>query len=245
MPVIVLLALALLHSAPAARPAAALQGDTTRVVEARLLARAPALDGHVSEDEYGAPTIVLPTGAGEAKLWITRSGESVYVAAVLPDSTFYWGDDLVVSLDPAGDAGAAPGAGDRQWYLRRSMDSSAVLTAPGTGRWHAPDRSPPMLGGVRAGADWQVASRSEAARWTVELRVDAAAFGLPAAEGAGPSSRPAPRLALRTYNDAPHGWWSWPAPPAGVPAVRVERNPGLWAEVRLARPRPQSPPKDR
>lgn len=235
MPVIGLLALAVLHSAPAARPAAALECDSTRVVEARLLTRTPALDGHVSEDEYGAPTIVLPTAAGEAKVWITRSRLSVYIAAVLPDSTFYWGDDLVVSVDLNSDAGAAPGAGDRQWYLRRSLDSTVVVTAPGTGRWHAPDESPPMLGSVRSGADWQVASRSEVARWTVELRVDAAAFGLPAAEGTGTPSRPAPRLALRTYNDAPHGWWSWPAPPTGVPAVRVERNPELWAEVRLAR----------
>ncbi|HEX2205029.1 MAG TPA: hypothetical protein VHG91_17090 [Longimicrobium sp.] len=235
MPLVVLLASTVLHSAPATPPAAAPERDTTRVVETRLLTRTPALDGDVSEDEYGAPTIVLPTGAGEAKVWVTRSGASVYIAAVLPDSTFYWGDDFVVSVDPAGDAGAAPGAGDRQWYLRRALDSSAVLTAPGTGRWHAPDASPPMLGGVRSGADWQVAARSEAARWTVELRVDAAAFGLPAAEGTGQSSRPGPRLALRTYNDAPHGWWSWPAPPAGVPAVRVERSPELWAEVRLAR----------
>lgn len=230
MLLVALLASTVLHPAPAA-----LGGDTARVVEARVLARAPTLDGEVSEDEYGAPTLVLPTAAGEAKVWVTRSGASVYIAAVLPDSTFYWGDDFVVSVDPNGDAGGAPGAGDRQWYLRRSVDSSAVVTAPGTGRWHAPDTLPPMLGGARSGADWRVAARSEAARWTVELRVDAAAFGLTAAEDTGTSSRPAPRLALRTYNDAPHGWWSWPAPPVGVPAVRVERSPDLWTEVRLAR----------
>ena len=237
MPLLLLLVLAALHSAPAARPAPAPapERDTTRVVEVRLLARTPAMDGEVSEDEYGAPTMLLPTAAGEAKVWVTRSGESVHIAAILPDSTFYWGDDFVVSVDPNGDAGAAPGAGDRQWYLRRSLDSSSVLTAPANGRWHAPDQPPPMLGSVRSGADWRVAARSEAARWTVELRVDAAAFGLSATEGAGNPSRPAPRLALRTYNDAPHGWWSWPAPPAGVPPVRVERNPELWAEVHIAR----------
>jgi hypothetical protein len=38
-----------------------------------------------------------------------------------------------------------------------------------------------------------------------------------------------PRIAFRTYNSGPRGWWSWPAPPAGTPAQRVERDPRLWA----------------
>lgn len=73
---------------------------------------------------------------------------------------------------------------------------------------------------------WDVASTSSPSGWSAEMRVR---DGVIAASG-----NALPRLAFRTYNDGPNGWWSWPEPPAGTPAQRVERSPQLWMPVRHA-----------
>lgn len=182
---------------------------------------APVVDGRIAPNEYGVPNVRLTTGAGEVRVWIARANGWLHVAAQLTDTSFYWGDDFVVSLDPDGTGGSAPSAGDRQWYLRRTLDSSVVATSPG-GRWTAPgdDRS---LGAARSGADWSVASSTDATGWRIELRVR---------ESAARTGTALPRLALRTYDDAPRGWWSWPAPPTGTPSQRVERTPDAWVALR-------------
>ena len=160
-------------------------------LDVRRLARAPVLDGRVDDAEYGAASIRIPTATGEVTAWIGRRDGYIYIAASLPDSSFYWGDDFVVSIDPDGSGGTNPGDGDRQWYLRRVLDSSVVLTASG-GRWETPGKPTLMLGTARHHADWDVASVSNAAGWTIELRIRESLLS-------------APRLALRTYNDAPRG----------------------------------------
>ncbi len=99
------------------------------------------------------------------------------------------------------------------------LDSSVVLTAAG-GRWETPGTPTPMLGATRHHADWDVAATSTPRGWMIELRIRE-------------SLLTAPRVALRTYNDAPRGWWSWPAPAAGAPAQRVERSPEAWVVLRL------------
>ena len=195
----------------------------TDTLDVARLAAAPVLDGSVGRREYGTPALSIPTAAGDVRVWIGRHGDFVHVAAVLPDSTFYWGDDFVVSLDPRGIGGETPGAGARQWYLRRTLDSSIVATAV-NGRWQQPGTTPPMLGATRHHAEWDVASASSASGWSVELRIRTSAVR---------TGDAAPRIAFRTFNDAPQGWWSWPAAPSGVPAQRVERSPSLWAPMAL------------
>jgi hypothetical protein len=194
--------------------------DTLRVAP---LTRAPVLDGRVHVREYGTAALELETASGKVRVWIGVHDDFLYIAADLPDSTFYWGDDFVISLDPAGRGGASPNPGSRQWYLRRVLDSSVVFTAE-AGRWSSPGHQPPSLGSTRHHADWDVASSSSSTGWIVELRVSIAAASI------GPG---APRLAFRTYNDRPAGWWSWPLPPAGLPPQRVERTPDLWIPIRL------------
>jgi len=209
---------------------AALSGLTTHApadtIDAATLRAAPVMDGRVAEREYGDQPIRITTAAGVARVWLARHDGFVYIAAALPDSTFYWGDDFVVSLDANGSADASPQPGDRQWYLRRTLDSSIVSTAV-SGRWNTPGQEPPMLGPVRRGEDWDVASSSSSSSWTVELRIRDAAFGA--------SSTAPPRIAFRTYNDGPNGWWSWPEPASGTPAQRVERSPQLWTPIRVPR----------
>ena len=190
--------------------------DTIRVRAAALPPTAIAA--------LGEPSVRIPTGQGSAALWLLATTDSAFVVARIPDSTWYWGDDLVVSLDVEGDGGAAPGHDDFQWYLRRMLDSSVVYRGRG-GRWEAPRGDPSWrLGPEREGGGWTVSSASDSAGWTVVLRLGPAWL----------ASRP--RVAFRIYDDSPGGWHAWPAPAAGKQGSGVERVPDLWGLVQKAPP---------
>lgn len=194
-------------------------GDTLRI---RPLPTAPVFDGLVSEAEYGAPMFTLGSGEG----WVVSSRDTVIIAVRFADSSYYWGDDLVVSLDVWGDRGAAPGHDDFQWYLRRTLDSSVVYRGE-QGKWRAPRDDPDWrLGRDREGGGWEVRVASDSAGWSLELRLDAAFF-----REARPGTTPA--LAFRTYNDAPHGWSTWPARDGLRHPTELERRPEWWVPVRL------------
>lgn len=198
--------------------------DTLRV---RELPAAPAFDGAVSAAEYGAPSFSLTRAQGDVRGWVGRSGSWVYIAVELPDSSFYWGDDVVVSLDVWGDRGAGPGHDDFQWYFRRVLDSSVVYRGD-QGKWRAPRDDPDWrLGPERAGGGWEVRSVSGPRGWSLELRLDAQYF-----REARPGTTPA--LSLRVYDDSPHGWHAWPAAEVRHP-TEVERRPELWVPVTLER----------
>ncbi len=50
---------------------------------------------------YGAPVLQFAAGSGTVNVWAAQHGDTTYIAAVIPDSTYYWGDDLVVRLRTA------------------------------------------------------------------------------------------------------------------------------------------------
>lgn len=186
--------------------------------------QAPTLDGQVSEAEYGSATLSFQGGQGAVRVWLVRHGTHIFIAADLPDSTFYWGDDLVISLDPMGDRTPAPGHDDTQWYLRRTLDSSVVYRGM-HGRWAFPNDDPDWrLRTARTGSGWEVQSMSTARGWSLELRLEADWFAHAGAR------RPA--IAFRQYDDAPHGWYVWPNPGGATPPREVEKKPELWAEIR-------------
>jgi hypothetical protein len=206
--------------------AAVLAGPDT--VGVRTVERAPSPQRLADSAGWGAPQITLVTGQGTASVWLLRAVESVYLVAVIPDSTFYWGDDLVVSLDTQGDRGETPGHDDFQWYLRRVLDSSVVYRGR-AGTWGAPQGDPDWrLGAERGGAGWDVQALERdgggggGGRWAVILRLDAGWLGL------GPAR---PGLALRIYDDAPGGWHAWPTAAPGIHPARVEARPALWGVV--------------
>ena len=193
--------------------------DTLRI---RPLTTPPVFDGVVTEAEYGTARVELGGGAG----WVATYQDTVIIAVRFADSTFYWGDDVVVSLDVWGDRGAAPGHDDFQWYLRRTLDSSVVYRGD-QGKWRAPRDDPDWrLGRDREGGGWEVRAVSDSAGWSLELRLDAAFF-----REARPGATPA--LAFRTYNDAPHGWATWPARNGLRHPTELERRPEWWVPVRL------------
>jgi hypothetical protein len=193
-------------------------------VVVRQADRSPAPDSLSDSTAWGPAQIVLPTGQGAASVWILRVAGAVYVAAAIPDSTYYWGDDFVLSLDTEGDRAGAPQHDDFQWYLRRTLDSSVVFRGR-AGRWDPPQADPDWrLGRARSGAGWDVRAVEwpDGRGWAVVLRLDAGWLQR-ARAGAG--------LAIRIYDDAPSGWYAWPRAPAGVRPVRVEGEPALWGRV--------------
>jgi hypothetical protein len=197
--------------------------DTLRIPPA---SQAPVFDGRADSAEYGAPSIELSRPTGAVRLWVRNYQGQVYIAAFLPDSTFYWGDDLVISLDTGGDRAGGPQHDDFQWYFRRTLDSSVVFRGD-AGKWRAPRDDPEWrLGQEREGGGWEVRSVSTRAGWSLELRLDAEYFH--------EAGRRKPGLAFRVYDDDPHGWVAWPAAPGIRQPTEVERRPDLWAVVELA-----------
>ena len=200
-------------------------GDTLRV---GVRQEAPVFDGRVTEAEWGEPSIVIRRPGGLVQLWVSRSQGSVYIAAAIADSTFYWGDDLVISLDIEGDRSGAPDHDDFQWYLRRALDSSLVLRGQ-SGRWQPPRGDPDWrIGTTREGGGWEVRSESDAAGWSVELKLDEAFLG---------SAKPGqlPGIAFRVFDDSPQGWFAWPLVSQARQPTQVEERPDWWASVSVER----------
>jgi hypothetical protein len=207
-----------------ALPTALLTGRTD-TVGVQVVRQAPELERLADTSQWGAAPIRLRTGQGTASVWLLRAGDSVYLVATIPDTTRYWGDDLVLSLDTEGDAADAPQHDDFQWYLRRTVDSSVVYRGR-AGRWDPPQGDPDWrLGRAREGAGWSVeaAELDGHVGWIVILRLDRGWIELPG-KGAG--------LAIRIFDDSPSGWFAWPHPPSGMQPARVEQQPLLWAVVR-------------
>lgn len=196
--------------------------DTIRIDKASV-----TFDGEVTAQEYGAPTVTMPRAGGAVRLWLKQSEGQVYIAARIADSTYYWGDDLVIGLDTGGDRGDGPGHDDFQWYFRRALDSSMVRRGD-AGKWRMPRDDPDWrLGKERAGGGWEVRSASDATGWSIEFRLDPYYF-----QQAGART---PGIAFRIYDDSPHGWTAWPMPAEAKRATEVEDRPRFWAALLLAR----------
>jgi hypothetical protein len=198
-------------------------------VAVRVVDRMPVADRLGDSIAWGAPQIRIRTGQGTVSAWLLRVADSVYLVAAIPDSTGYWGDDVVVSLDSEGDRADAPQHDDFQWYFRRSLDSSVVYRGR-AGHWDAPQGDPDWrLRRERSGAGWDVraAAWPGGSGWSVVLRLDAGWLAL---------ARGSPGLALRIYDDEPGGWYAWPAPPRGTHPARVEQHPSLWGTVTSTEP---------
>jgi len=202
----------------------ALQVASTDTIVIRTLDRAP-LPGEVGDSlRYGRPQVRIPTGQGTALVWLVRSADTVFVAASIPDSTPYWGDDFVVSLDTRGDGAPTLQHDDFQLYFRRVLDSSVVFRGR-NGRWEPPRGDPDWrLGSDRAGGGWEVSALDGTRGWSILVRLDPAWF-------AGETGR-LTRVAFRIYDDSPSGWFAWPRPQGAAPPSSVEQTPNLWAPIR-------------
>ena len=200
-----------------------LQFGLADTLTVRPLDHAPPPGSRPDSLHLGAPQIRIPTRQGTAFVWLVRARDTVFVAAAIPDSTHYWGDDFVLSLDTEGDGAPAPGHDDFQLYFRRVLDSTVVFRGR-NGRWEPPRNDPDWrLGRERSGGGWEVSAENHRLGWSLLLRLDPAWF-------AGKAGR-LPRITFRIYDDDPSGWFAWP-PTQGVLAKLLEQSPALWAPVR-------------
>lgn len=197
--------------------------DTLRITRIAV----PPAPGQIADSLiYGSPQVQLRTLQGSSQIWLLQSADTFFVAARISDSTVHWGDTFALSIDLYGDAGGSPGHDDFHWEFRRVLDSSVVFRGR-NGRWEPPKGDPDWrLGHDRSGGGWQVSSRNSPGGWSVLLRFDPVWL-----EGANGRL---PRLALRIYDNDPHGWFAWPMAKGTPQAAGVEQSPDLWAPIRSA-----------
>jgi hypothetical protein len=202
----------------------AIQTPAADTLAIRDIERPPPAGEVLSSSRYGSAQVQIRTRQSLALVWLLRAADTVFVAARIPDSTRYWGDDFVVSLDTGGDGASAPQHDDFQLYFRRELDSSVVFRGR-NGRWEPPRDDPDWrLGRDRSGGGWEVSGTTDARGWTLLIRLDPAWF-------AGKPGR-LPRVGFRIYDDSPAGWFAWPVPAGTAPASSVEQRPALWAPIR-------------
>ncbi len=190
----------------------------------RSIGRPPDPGTLIDSVHYGPPQLQLRTRQGLARIWFLRAADTFFVAGTIPDSTRYWGDDFVLSLDTKGDGGDSPRHDDFQLYFRRTLDSSVVFRGR-LGRWEPPKGDPDWrLGAERSGGGWEVSARDGVQGWSLLVRLDPG--WLDGAEGR------LPRLAVRVFDNDPQGFFVWPAPPEVPQPSAVERIPDFWAPVK-------------
>jgi len=201
-----------------------LQVSSADTLNIRSLERPPSPRETIDSARLGSPQVRMRTQQGTALVWLLRAADTFFVAASIPDSSPYWGDDFVLSLDTRGDGAPTPQHDDFQWYVRRVLDSSVVFRGR-KGRWEPPRDDPDWrLGAERSGGGWEVTARDGPRGWNLLLRLDPAWV-------AGEDGR-LPRLAFRIYDDAPHGWYSWPLARGTARSTTVENTPARWSFVR-------------
>jgi hypothetical protein len=202
----------------------ALQVASPDTLQVRQVARPPAPESVPSGGTYGTPSVRINTRQGSALVWLLRSTDTFFVAASIPDTTPYWGDDFVLSIDTHGNGGASPGHDDFQWDLRRALDSSVVFRGR-NGRWEPPKGDPDWrLEGERSGGGWEVSARNGPSGWSFLLRLDP--IWLEGAEGR------LPRIAFRIFDNDPPSFSAWPVVPGVPQATAVETIPDGWAPLR-------------
>jgi hypothetical protein len=200
-----------------------LQLRSADTITVSRLEKSPSPSIAIDSVKLGPPQVKIPTRQGSALVWLLRAGDTVFIAASISDTSQYWGDDFVLSLDTRGDGAADPQHDDFQWYFRRTIDSSVVYRGR-NGHWQPPRDDPDWrLGTDRSGAGWEVAAQNRSDGWSLLLRL--------APEWFQGENGARPRIAFRVYDNSPDGWFSWPAPKGTEPATLVERTPSRWVPV--------------
>jgi hypothetical protein len=183
----------------------------------------PPAGAQLDSAAWGSPQLTIPTPSGRASVWLLRAADSVFVVARVPDRTPSWADGVSLCLDVSGDRAAAPAHDDFQLLLRRVLDSSVVYRGR-DGRWHPPFDDPDWrVGSTHAGGGWEAAAASDAAGWSLVLRLDPAWF-------AGEGGR-RPGIALIGHDNDPNSWSAWPSAPDAGPPQMLDRFPAAWMPI--------------
>lgn len=93
---------------------------------------APVIDGTISPGEWeDVDPITFNNAQGEIKVYVKQNDTMLFFASNIQDSSFYWGDDIVIGLDTDYNGGNHPQTDDIQLYLLR--DKYALNINLGTG----------------------------------------------------------------------------------------------------------------
>jgi hypothetical protein len=199
-----------------------------------MLALLQAAPGEGGVAALGPPSVRVDTGGASAEVWLQRTGDTVGIRCWIPDSTPSWDDEMIVSLDVAGDAAPRPRHDDFQWALRRALDSSVVYRGR-DGRWEPPRNDPDWrLGPEHSGGGWTVEAAERDGGWWLLLRLEGTWL-------AGESGR-APRLGLRVRDAGSSAWAAWPPPGPGAHPSAVEGSPAHWAPLTGSLLQTRAPP---
>jgi hypothetical protein len=145
-----------------------LSADTVAVSR---LEQSPSPSITIDSARLGSPQVKISTRQRPALVWLLRAGDTVFIAASISDTSQYWGDDFVISLDTRGEGAADPQHEDFQWYFRRTIDSSIVYRGR-NGHWQPPRDDPDWrLGADRSGGGWEVTTRNRSDGWSLLLRL--------------------------------------------------------------------------
>ncbi len=192
-------------------------------IELRDVAVPPQAQAPLDSAARGAPQNTIPTRSGRASVWLLRAADSVFMVASVPDPTPSWADAVSLCLDVSGDRAPAPAHDDFQFTLRRVLDSSVVYRGR-NGRWQPPLDDPDWrVGAGHAGGGWEAAALSDAAGWSLVLRLDPAWV-------AGEGGR-RPGIAFIVHNDDPSSWSAWPTRQDRSLPQELDRTPSDWAPL--------------
>jgi len=170
----------------------------------------PSIDGIISPGEWDdANSIMFFNDQGEINMYFKHNDTTLYFMSHIVDSTYYWGDDIVIDIDTEHNGELHPQPDDYQFYIRRDVNTSEINRGSGSG-WE------PVPEGEWAGLVWNETS-SDATTWTAELSISYTFLNLTAGDQIM-------GIQFRSYDDNPQGWYNWPED-------SDETWPDSWADM--------------
>ncbi|UCE37216.1 MAG: right-handed parallel beta-helix repeat-containing protein [Thermoplasmata archaeon] len=170
----------------------------------------PTIDGVISPGEWDdANSIRFYNAQGEINVYLKHDDDTLYFMSHIIDSTYYWGDDIVIGIDTEHNGELHPQPDDYQFYIRRDVSTSEINRGSGSG-WE----SVPV--DEWAGEVWNETS-SDASTWTAELSISYSFLNIIDCDQVM-------GIEFRSYDDNPEGLFNWPD-------GSDESWPDSWADI--------------
>ncbi|UCE74707.1 MAG: right-handed parallel beta-helix repeat-containing protein [Methanomassiliicoccales archaeon] len=157
---------------------------------------APIVDGTISSGEWDdANFIMFFNDQGEINVSFKHNDTTLYFMSHIVDSTYYWGDDIVIGIDTEHNGELHPQPDDYQFYIRRDVSTSEINRGSGSGWEPVPEEE-------WAGHVFNETS-SDAETWTAELSISFEFLNITDGDEIM-------GIEFRSYDDNPMGWFNWP-----------------------------------
>jgi parallel beta-helix repeat protein len=170
----------------------------------------PSIDGVISPGEWDdADSFMFFNDQGEIRIYFKHDDSSLYFMSDIVDSTYYWGDDIVIGIDTEHNGGTSPQSDDYQFYIMREVTNSEIRRGTGSGWESVP---------VNEWAGHVInETSSNATTWIAEISISYAFLNIVDGEQIM-------GIELRSYDNDPQDWYNWPAD-------GLEDDPMTWANM--------------